>query len=56
MKELIGLILILSSTGCGICKNSDSPEVCRTKQRDHSHPRVELAYATVITARAVLVQ
>jgi hypothetical protein len=39
MKKLIGLILVLSLAGCATCKSSDSPEVCRTKQRDHSQPR-----------------
>jgi hypothetical protein len=36
MNNLIGLILILSITGCAVCKSSDTPEQCRTKQRDHS--------------------
>jgi hypothetical protein len=38
MKKLISLILILSLAACSVCKSSDSPEVCRTKQRDHSQP------------------
>jgi hypothetical protein len=36
MKKFIGLILILCLTGCAICKSTDTPEQCRTKQRDHS--------------------
>jgi hypothetical protein len=36
MKKLFGLVLILSITGCAVCKSSDTPEQCRTKQRDHS--------------------
>jgi hypothetical protein len=40
MKTLICLLLIFSITACATCKSSDSYEVCRTKQRDHSQPRV----------------
>lgn len=39
MKRLVSLILVLSLAGCATCKSSDSPEVCRTKQRDRSQPR-----------------
>lgn len=42
MKKFIGLIFVALLAGCSICKSSDSPEVCRTKQRDHSHPRAEV--------------
>lgn len=45
MRKLLGLILALTLTGCAVCKSSDSPEVCRTKQRDHNQPRLELAAA-----------
>jgi len=45
MRKLLGLILALTLTGCAVCKSSDSPEVCRTKERDHNQPRVELAAA-----------
>ena len=40
MKPLLGLVFILSIAGCSTCKSTDSPEVCRTKQRDHMqrHP------------------
>jgi hypothetical protein len=38
MQKLICLILIVSLAACSVCKSSDSPEVCRTKQRDHSQP------------------
>jgi uncharacterized protein YceK len=33
--KLIGLILVLCLTGCATCKSSDTPEQCRTKQRNH---------------------
>jgi hypothetical protein len=39
MKKIICLMLIVCLAGCSVCKSSDSPEVCRTKQRDHSQPR-----------------
>lgn len=39
MKVFICLIFALTLTGCAVCKQSDSPEVCRTKHRDHSQPR-----------------
>jgi hypothetical protein len=40
MRKFICLILILSLAGCSVCKSSDSPEVCRTKHRDKSQPRL----------------
>lgn len=39
LKKLVCLLWILSLTACATCKSSDSIEVCRTKQRDHSQPR-----------------
>jgi hypothetical protein len=45
MTKLIGLIFLLSLAGCATCKSSDSPEVCRTKQRDHAQPRADFAAA-----------
>jgi hypothetical protein len=39
MRRFIGLALVLSLSACATCKSTDSPEVCRTKQRDHSQPR-----------------
>lgn len=39
MRRLVCLILVLSLTACSVCKSSDSPEVCRTKERDHNQPR-----------------
>ncbi len=39
MMRLVCLILVLSLTACSVCKSSDSPEVCRTKERDHNQPR-----------------
>jgi hypothetical protein len=47
MRKLIGLVLVLTLAGCSVCKSSDSPEVCRTKQRDHSQPRSEFSAAIV---------
>ncbi len=41
MKKLACLGLLLSIAGCAVCKSSDSVEVCRTKHRDHSQPRIE---------------
>jgi hypothetical protein len=35
MKRIVCLILIASLAGCSVCKSTDSPEVCRTKERDH---------------------
>jgi hypothetical protein len=43
MQKLIGLVLVLALVGCSVCKSSDSPEVCRTKKRDHSQPRSEFS-------------
>jgi hypothetical protein len=51
MRKLIGLVLVLTMVGCSVCKSSDSPEVCRTKQRDHSQPRTEFSAAIVGLAR-----
>jgi hypothetical protein len=45
MKKFTGLMLVLLLAGCATCKSSDSPEVCRTKQRDHSQPRVDFGAA-----------
>jgi hypothetical protein len=42
MSKLIYLILVLSVAACSTCKSSDSPDVCRTKQRDHGNPRAAL--------------
>jgi hypothetical protein len=41
MNKFICLILILSATACSTCKSTDSPDVCRTKQRDHGQPRAD---------------
>jgi len=43
MRILIASMLVLALAGCSVCKSSDSPEVCRTKKRDHSQPRTEFA-------------
>jgi hypothetical protein len=42
MNKVICLILVLSVAGCSTCKSSDSPDVCRTKQRDHGNPRAAI--------------
>jgi hypothetical protein len=47
MRTLIGLMLALTLAGCSVCKSSDSPEVCRTKQRDHNQPRTEFSVPLV---------
>jgi uncharacterized protein YceK len=39
MHKFICLIVVICLTGCATCKSSDSPEVCRTKERDHSQAR-----------------
>jgi hypothetical protein len=49
MKRLICLILLLSLAGCATCKSTDSPEVCRTKERDKSQPHASLQLAKFIT-------
>jgi hypothetical protein len=38
MKWLTWL-LIAALAGCATCKSSDTPEQCRTKQRDHGQVR-----------------
>lgn len=43
MKKFIGLILVLSLAACAVCKSTDSPEVCRTKQRDHAQKSASFA-------------
>jgi hypothetical protein len=35
MKRIVCLLLIASLAACSVCKSTDSPEVCRTKERDH---------------------
>jgi hypothetical protein len=39
MKRIVCLILIASLAACSVCKSSDSPEVCRTKERDHGQTK-----------------
>lgn len=48
MKKCIGAILILSLVGCSTCKSSDTPDVCRTKERNHSQPRVDISDVSFI--------
>lgn len=50
MQKSIGLIVVLALAGCSVCKSSDSPEVCRTKERNHSQPRVDIAAARFIAS------
>jgi hypothetical protein len=54
MKKMVGLILVASLAGCSVCKSSDSPEVCRTKERDHSQPRAGIAVPGSATLQAAL--
>jgi hypothetical protein len=39
MKKWIAWLLLLTLTGCATCKRTDSPDVCRTKQREHGQVR-----------------
>jgi hypothetical protein len=54
MKKIVSLMLVMALAGCSVCKSSDSPEVCRTKERDHSQPRAALAVAELTTVQAAL--
>jgi uncharacterized lipoprotein len=54
MKKIVALLLVMALAGCSVCKSSDSPEVCRTKKRDHSQPRADLAVAGLTTVQAAL--
>ncbi len=38
---LLGSAASLLLPGCAVCKSSDTIEQCRTKERNHSQPRVE---------------
>ncbi len=38
MKKLICALVVLALAGCAVCKKTDSPEICRTKQRDRGQP------------------
>ena len=52
MKKFIALgLIMLSLAACATCKHSDSPEVCRTKERDHSQPRLDFALAASVIPR-----
>jgi hypothetical protein len=54
MKRIAGLILVMSLAGCSVCKSSDSPEVCRTKERDHSQPHADFAVMRFTAFQAAL--
>ena len=54
MKRIAGLILVMSLAACSVCKSSDSPEVCRTKQRDHSQPHTDFAVVRLTAFEATL--
>ena len=54
MKIIAGLILVMSLAACSVCKSSDSPEVCRTKERDHSQPHADFAVARLTAFKATL--
>jgi hypothetical protein len=51
MKKIVALGLILSLAACATCKSSDSPEVCRTKERNHSQPKLDFATAGFLLTR-----
>jgi hypothetical protein len=51
MKRIAGLILVMSLAGCSVCKSSDSPEACRTKERDHSQPHADFAVVRLVQYR-----
>jgi hypothetical protein len=55
MKRIAGLILVMSLAACSVCKSSDSPEACRTKERDHSQPHSDFAVAWSTPFHATLV-
>ena|ERR1700733_9973722 len=55
MKRIAGLILVMSLAACSVCKSSDSPEVCRTKERDHSQPHADIAVVRFTVFQATLV-
>ncbi len=40
---VLGLAMIPLLPGCAVCKSSDTIEQCRTKERNHSQPRVEFS-------------
>ena len=54
MQRIAGLILVMSLAACSVCKSSDSPEVCRTKERDHSQPHSDFAVARFTAFEATL--
>src|ERR1700678_1124484 len=54
MKKILGLILVASLAGCSVCKSSDSPEECSTKDRDHPQHRAVIAAAGSATLQAGL--
>jgi PBP1b-binding outer membrane lipoprotein LpoB len=54
MKKFTGLILALFLAGCAVCSKSDNAEQCRTKQRDHSQPRIDLAAAMIDVGMRIL--
>ncbi len=39
MRAWLWTVVMLSLVGCATCQPSDTPEICRTKQREHSQPR-----------------
>ena len=51
MKRIAGLVLVMSLAGCSVCKSSDSPEACRTKERDHSQPHADFAVVRLVQYR-----
>jgi hypothetical protein len=56
MNKLSGLILAMVLAGCSTCKSTDSPDVCRTKQREHSQPRANLPAPAADATRIAMAQ
>ena len=39
MKRLVAMMMALSLTACATCKSTDTPDVCRTKERENGQAR-----------------
>lgn len=40
LRAALCCALMALLAACATCKSTDSPDVCRTKQREHSQPRI----------------
>lgn len=49
MKNFIAITMALSLTACATCKSTDTPDVCRTKQRENGHPRSLMPLASAMS-------